>query len=383
MVFAGDAEAGLHDKFRAHAHFRYLTGIGNEAGAAVLFDPTAEDPARRCVLFLRPRNPDTEKWDGYRAEINEALKASTGFGVVHRTGVLPRLLTDAVRRSKRAACLQPFGVYPGAVSADLHAIQQVAARVPGVKIEDMTGVLNGMRAVKSRAELALMRRAAEITAAGYEAAMGVIGPGVNERRVQQAIEGAYFAGGAEDVAYASIVGSGLNSTVLHYNANDAACEEGDLLVIDSGAQFKGYACDVTRTYPVSGRFTKEQRGLYEIVLRAQLAAIRACKPGVKMYRVDAEARDVIKAAGLGDYFIHGIGHQLGLEVHDASPDGALKAGMVVTIEPGVYVPEIRTGIRIEDDVLVTEGGARVLTGEVPKSVDEVERAMARGRKRGA
>jgi Xaa-Pro aminopeptidase len=152
---------------------------------------------------------------------------------------------------------------------------------------------------------------------------------------------------------------------------------GDLIVIDSAARFAGYAADVTRTLPVSGKFTPEQREVYETVLRAELAAIKALRPGVTHTDVDAAARDVIERAGHGDAFIHNVGHQLGLDVHDVTPDGPLVEGMVVTIEPGIYLPDRKLGVRIEDDVLITKDGAIVLTDMIPKTIEDIERAMAR------
>jgi Xaa-Pro aminopeptidase len=198
--------------------------------------------------------------------------------------------------------------------------------------------------------------------------------------VQRTIEAAFIDAGGGSVngpAYNSIVGSGRNATVLHYMANTAVTKAGELMVIDAGASFAGYAADITRTYPVSGKFTAEQRSLYEVVLDAQEAAIDAVKPGRHMWEVEAAARKVIEKAGYGDKFIHGIGHQLGLEVHDVTPDGALRAGMVVTIEPGVYFADKNIGIRIEDDILVTGFGAKNLSEQIPKSVREVEKLLAR------
>ncbi|MFG0283883.1 MAG: M24 family metallopeptidase, partial [Phycisphaerales bacterium JB039] len=171
-----------------------------------------------------------------------------------------------------------------------------------------------------------------------------------------------------------------NGTVLHYMANDGVCADGQVVLIDCGALYDGYAADVTRVFPVSGKFTKEQAEQYDIVLRAQEAAIRAIKPGAKIGDIDAAARAIIDKAGLGDSYIHGIGHQLGLEVHDVTPDGPLKEGMVVTIEPGAYVRETGIGVRIEDDVLVTKTGSRVLTSAIPKKVKDVEAAMAGAKK---
>lgn len=377
VVFAGEGAPPLLGRWRPDMHFYYLTGLENEAGAAVLFDPTNESPDRRICLFLRPLNPELERWDGYREPIGSQLKQRTGFKAVFRINVLPMMLTQAARRAKRLACLHRFGVYPAAVSPDLAAYRQVAERVPGVTVEDQTDMLPAMRAIKSPAELRLMRRAIDATAAGYAAAMKVIRPGATEAQIAQALEQTYLAHGGDGLAYNSIVGSGLNGTVLHYMDNRAIANEGDLLVIDSGASHQGYAADVTRTLPAGGRFTHEQRDVYDVVLKSQLAAIKAARPGTKMTDVDAAAREVIDKAGFADAFIHGVGHQLGLEVHDVTPDGPLKPGMVVTIEPGVYLPDRKLGVRIEDDILITARGNQNLTAMIPKAVKDIEAAMSR------
>lgn len=375
VVFAGEGSAPLLGRWRADANFRYLTGIDSEPGAAVLFDPKAENPRRRIALFLKPRDPEAERWDGYREPIATALKRRTGFESIFRATQLPAFLTSAARRAKLLACLHRFAVYPAGASPDLAIFREVAQRVHGVTIEDRTDLLPSMRAVKSSAELGLMRRAVAATAAGYAAALPRIRPGVSEAVIARALEQTYVEHGADGVAYNSIVGSGLNGTVLHYMDNKATLHAGDLLVIDSAASFASYAADVTRTLPVGGRFSAEHREAYEVVLKSQLASIRACRPGATMTDVDDAARAVIDKAGFGDAFIHSIGHPLGLEVHDAWPDGPLKAGMVVTIEPGIYLPDRKFGIRIEDDILVTRKNPENLTSMIPKSAKDVEAAM--------
>ncbi|HZL34152.1 MAG TPA: Xaa-Pro peptidase family protein [Tepidisphaeraceae bacterium] len=375
VVFSGEGAAPLLGRWRPDASFFYLTGIENEPGAAVLFNPAADITDRKITLFLRPLNPEVDRWDGYREQIGSALKDRTGFATVMRSSALPAVLTAAARRTKRLACLHPFTTYPAPPSADLAVFRSVAERVPGVAIEDMTNLLPSLRAVKSPAELGMMRQAIAATAAGYEAAMPLIRPGANEAHVARAMERTYVDRGASGVAYNSIVGSGLNSTVLHYMDNSQPLAKGDLLVIDSGASFNGYAADVTRTYPVGGTFSAEQREAYEVVLQAQAAAIKAARTGTKMAEVDAAARHVFDKAGYGDAFIHGIGHQLGIEVHDVTPDGPLAPGMVVTIEPGVYFPDRKLGIRIEDDILITAKGNQNLTDMIPKGAREVEEAL--------
>jgi Xaa-Pro aminopeptidase len=377
LVLAGDADPNLHHPWRPHAHFEYLTGITDEPGAMLLLDPGHPVPAKRATLLLRPLNPEVEKWDGFRHEIGAALKARTGFDTVVRTGMLGRLLLESTRRARSLACVMPLSAWNAPVSGDLAILRAQADRVPGTRIEDRSDLLPRMRAAKSDPEVACIEQAGRITALGFAAAMRCMRPGVNEFDVQEAVEHAYRTGGARELAFRTIAGGGFNATVLHYHANDQALADGELVVLDSGAKFAGYSADVTRTLPVSGRFTPRQRELYELVLRAQEAAIAAVRPGATLAQIDAAGRKVIADAGLGDAFIHGMGHHLGLETHDASPDAPLEAGAVVTIEPGVYLPGERIGIRIEDDVVATTGGPRVLTAGIPKSVADVERAMAR------
>ncbi len=379
LVLAGDGSAPLVGKWRADRSFVYLTGIADEPGAAVLFDPLNPDPKRRIALFLKPLNPEIDRWDGLRPMVSLDLKRTTGFPSIFRTNYLSSFLTTALRRTKKAACLHPLAIYDAPVSPDLSLFRKVSERVPGVSIQDQSQTLGAMRMVKSPAELTLMRKAADVTAAGYAAAMAAIRPGSTETAVQHALEHTYAQHGAAGTAYNSIVGAGINSTVLHYSANTAPLNSGDLLVIDSGAEYNGYACDVTRTYPVSGKFTSDQRELYELVLASQTAAIKALRPGVHMVDVDAAARAVIDKAGHADAFMHGVGHSLGLDVHDLQPDGTLPEGSVVTIEPGVYFASTATGIRIEDDILVKRSGVENLTAMIPKSVRDVEAALAAAR----
>lgn len=374
IVFAGE-QAGHH--YEPDASFVYLTGITDEPGAAVFFDATNEDPERRIILMLRPLNPEADRWDGLRDMISAALRRRYGFSSVLRTTTLPEFLLQAGRRSKRLACLHPFANPSGNVSTDLALFRKVSERTIGIAIEDRTSVLPLLRAVKSPAEIALIRRAIDATWSGYQAAAPFIRDGAGERRIARALEDAYRDAGASGPAYDSIVGSGIRGTVLHYRANDQATDAGDLLVIDSAARVGGYAADITRTFPIGGTFSSEQRDLYEIVLEAQLASIKAAKPGATMTDVNNATREVFDREQMGDYYLHGIGHHLGLQVHDANPMTRLAPGMVITIEPGLYVPEKKMGVRIEDDILITRGGHENLSVMIPKGVREVE-AFLRG-----
>ena len=377
LVFAGSQTNPLTDEYRPHPHFEYFTGIVDEPNAVLLLDPSNVIEARRTMLFLSPLNPEVDKWDGYRSEINKALRDSIGIQTIFRTDALGRWLTAAVKRSKRVACLHPFADYNHAVTPDLEVFRKVAQRIPGVMIDDHTETIATMRAVKSRHEIAMIQRAIDITAAGYEAMFKGVRPGMNEFDVQELLEHGYRSHGSRGPAYGTIAGAGLNSTVLHYQANDQTIAKHDLICIDSAARFGGYGADITRTIPANGRFTKRQREIYEIVLKAELAAIRAVKPGVTFARIDKAARDIITKAGYGDYFIHGIGHHLGLETHDITPDAPLRQGAVITIEPGIYIPQEKLGIRIEDNILITRDGAKNLSTKIPKTIAAVEKAMKR------
>ena len=376
VVLAGNVVNAPGGRWIADPMFRYLTGLDYEDGAAILLDPSAEDPAHRITLFLRPRDVETERWDGVRAGLDSTFKGITGFANIKRTPYLPGMLSEAARRTKRVACLHRFASYAADVSPDLDIFQKVAQRIPGVSIEDRTQLLPAMRAVKSPAELALMERAVVATAAGFEACLRAIRPGIGEKDLANLLLATYHAHGCE-AAYDLIVGTGINGTVLHYITNSATIAEGDLIVMDCAAAYQGYASDVTRTFPASGIFSKEQREIYEIVLEAELAGIAAAKPGATYTDIDTAARAVIRRAGYGDAFIHGTSHPVGIEVHDVTPDGPLKPGMVITVEPGIYLLDRGFGVRIEDDILITDSGSRDLTSAVPKSVQAIEEALRR------
>jgi Xaa-Pro aminopeptidase len=215
-----------------------------------------------------------------------------------------------------------------------------------------------------------------MTACGFADAMRFMAPGVNEFKIQATLEHGYAMAGGRGSAFPPIVGGGLNSTVLHYKENDQDLVDGDLVVIDSGAFHSGYGADISRTVPVSGKYSKRQKEIYEIVLAAEEAAIRAVRAGVTLSQLDGISRKIITRSGYGDYFIHSIGHHLGLETHDScGPDAPLKSGAVITIEPGIYLPDESLGVRIEDDIVVTPKGHRNLSRTIPKTVAAIEKAM--------
>ncbi len=378
LVFAGDHDAHLVGHFRPHPNFEYLTGVTNEPGAVLMLDPTATIEQRRAVLFLKPLNPEVEKWDGYRLEISKALRDRTGFKTVQRITQLPKFLQESVKRARSLACLHPLAMVDQPVSPDLEMFHKIIQRIPGTEIVDHSEVLAQMRSVKSDAEVAMIEHAVKISSHGYAALMKGVKPGISEFDAQEILEHAYRTHGSRGTGYDSIVGSGINSTVLHYKSNDHMIEDGDVICIDSGAAFGGYGADITRTIPANGTFTSRQREIYSIVLDALLAGIDAARPGARFADIDKAARSLITKAGFGDAFIHGIGHHLGLEIHDITPDGELEPGNVITIEPGIYLPDEKIGVRIEDDVVITGNGCRNLSAMIPKTIEDVQAAMATG-----
>ena len=261
----------------------------------------------------------------------------------------------------------------------MNLYKEVTARVPGTSIKNMSHLIRDMRAIKTDDELAAMQKAIDITGEAFRKAALAIKPGMSEREVQDIIENGFRGQGARELAFPSIVATGKNTTILHYTRNEAILKEGDLFLLDIGAEYDHYAADVSRTIPVSGKFSPEQRKIYELVLKAQKAAMAKVKPGAFVREdIHAEAKRVIEKAGYGEYFIHGTSHFIGLDVHDVGDYGQpLKAGMVISVEPGLYLPEKGIGVRIEDDVLVTKTGYKLLTGHIPREIGEIEDLLSK------
>ena len=375
VIFAAES---IPDGGRQDADFYYLTGIAGEPGAALLLAPENEHYTE--MLFLKTLDVEDNVWHGHRARLGRAVELGTGIARVHRTSRLPGALAQSVLASetRQMVFLGPVAGYTSAIPKSLTVMRDASARIPGSGVRLDHEVLPRMRQNKGEPELALMRRAAEATVAGHTAAMRAVRPGMTETQLRRVYEDAFFDGDCPRMAYTPIVASGPNSCVLHYPAGTRTIQAGDLVLCDVGAEHQQYACDVTRTFPADGRFTPRQREVYEVVLRAMEAAINAVRPGVTMHELNQIARAVIEEAGFTDGMPHGLGHFVGLDVHDAGLyDEPLSPGSVITIEPGIYLPEEQIGIRIEDVILVTESGHENLTASVAKSVAEIEALMAR------
>ncbi|RYY24416.1 MAG: aminopeptidase P family protein [Sphingomonadales bacterium] len=360
------------------ANFAWLTGIVDEPGAILVLAP-GERTVKEWLL-LPSRNPETERWDIERLPVGEEMERRTGFQKVQRTSSLGGLVTGLAQRNKELRFLGPIVGPTANVPAVLELYGKVAQRVPGARTIDDTALLPSLRIVKEPRELAMMRKAVEATRAGHLAAMRAVRPGMTEGELKAIMEAAFRAAGGKGLSYHSIVASGRNAASLHYRGSNGVIAAGDLILIDAAASVGGYACDVTRTFPATGRYTAEQRATYETVLAAQEASVAALRAGVYFEDVDAAARAVIRKAGHADDFYHGVGHLVGTEVHDAGDmSKPLPAGAVITIEPGIYEQAKNYGIRIEDQYLITAGGSERMSVGIPRTVAEVEAFMAEGR----
>lgn len=353
-------------------YFYYLTGI-EESGAQLMLAP--RESIYQQTLALRPRDPELEIWEGYREPMSPGLAKQLGVDLVTRArGPLPRRFGRALGRSRCYATLRPGFDKQQDIPADVLGKYLGAY---GARTEQRWQQLERQRAVHDTTEIALMDKAIAITIEGHRAAARELRAGVRERVVASKIEDAFFDYGATGLAFPSIVGAGPNGAILHWEKRNAIIQADDLVVIDIGSAYGRYASDVTRTYPVSGSFSPEQRKVYEVVLAAQEKALAAVRPGVSLDQLNKIAEDVIIAAGYEP--AHYVGHFVGLNVHDiGDTTGPLEAGMVITIEPGVYLKG-KFGVRIEDMVLVTARGGKLMTADLPRKVSEVEAWMRKAR----
>ncbi len=391
--------------YRQSSDFYYLTGF-NEPEAVLVLAPHRE--SERVTLFLRPRDRTLEIWNGKRVGV-EAAPAELGVDAAYPIAELAQRLPDALAGAHRAFVhLGDDEMFDRTFFSALAAARTKTRRAgfaPDVFVEPST-ILHEMRLIKDAGEVDAMRRAAAITRLGHIAGMRATRPGLHEYELEAIIEHAYRTNGAQDVAYSSIVAGGDNATILHYSTNRDELRAGELVLVDSGAELDLYASDVTRTWPVGGRFSAEQRAVYEIVLAAQKAAIAEVRPGAHV-RSAHEAALRVLTAGLIElgllhgtldealenetykqFYMHGTGHWIGLDVHDVGAyrlaDGTthrpLEPGMVVTVEPGLYVHRDLEcderfkgiGVRIEDDILCGADGPLNLSDGIPKEIAEIE-----------
>jgi Xaa-Pro aminopeptidase len=366
---------GITEDYRQDADFYWLTGI-NEPDAHLVLQP--KSPYRKVVLFLKARDPEAERWTGPREPVSPELLKKYGVDRI-LLGSPESALGAAGLHHECVAIIAPASMGKADRSDDELALR-LASRF-GLKVIYKRGLLADLRAAHGPEELERMERAIAITAQGHNAVARATVAGVSERDVQTQLEYAFFANGGTGLSYSSIVGSGPNGAVLHWDQNSRLLQNGDLVVVDAAAEYGRYASDVTRTYPVSGHFTSEQAHVYRAVYEAQEAIFVAIKPGVSMADLQHAAEESLRRSGYLANFIHGFGHFVGLDVHDAGDtEKPIPLGAVFTVEPGVYLPEQGFGVRIEDEVLTTEHGYRLLTSSIPRKLEDVEAWIARERK---
>src|SRR5208337_4791325 len=394
--------------FAQDENFYYLTGHNEEEAALILLPPSGSKAKKddwegpREIFFLPAKNPGKEKWNGVRMSPSDpGIEARTGFALIKQ---LPELRATVERLAKiypSFYTILPYERELGGYPHEKETVEWLKLAAPQATLKDIRANINDLRVIKSPTELSLLRRAINLSLDAHFAAMRMMRPGLFEYQVAAKMEYVHAMGGAEDEAYAPIVGTGINSTVLHYDKLFRKIEDGDIVLMDVAAQYSGYAADITRTLPANGKFTPRQREIYDIVLGAQNAAIDAVRPGAVIgCREKRDKKDALYAIAynyinthgkdvhgkpLGQYFIHGLGHSIGLNVHDPGLEGCkpLAPGMIVTMEPGIYIPEENLGVRIEDDVLVTESGHELLSQKLPRDPAAIEKIMAEGAKQRA
>ncbi len=366
--------------FRQDNDFFYLTGLETHDSWLII---TATDSTRgEAHLFIPPRSPAQERWTGPKLGPGPEAAAATGIPVsnIHAADSVQFYLRRFAQTAGRSG-----GVWfrKTAWDTDPAFIQSLALETPRINTQDLLPVLGALRLVKDEDEIRRLTRAVAISAEGHNAAFRAAKPGMFEYQIEAVAEMTFHSLGAERVGYPSIVGSGFNSTILHYDQNWRQTQAGDLIVMDMAAEYGYYTADITRTIPVSGKFTERQKSIYELVLGAQQAAMDAIKPGATLRELDQVARKYLaehsgSLCGTGDcnkYFIHGLSHWIGMDVHDVG-NGPLAPGMAFTIEPGIYIPEESLGVRIEDDILITPTGYIVLSKGTPRTVSDIEKMMA-------
>ena len=414
MRRAGGERAGLLIRAPAEDHFSgdvdypyrpdnnlyYLTGV-DAPGCALLLSLEEMKDMGREALFLATSSPHSKVWVG--EEITRE-RASERSGVPLRAIGDLESLRDLItkleprsfhhfpggRKSPRTLFFDTGrGFEPGKSPTEPYGflLETLGGAAFHLDLRSSGEILHPMRQVKSSAEVAHLEKAVQATARAQVRAWRALRPGIREYEIRAVIEETFIREGCPGWSFPPIVGTGPNTCVLHYERYDRETRDGDLVLMDIGAEFPCYSADVTRTVPVNGRFTPRQREIYSAVLAAQEAAIREIRPGVRFARVHEtafrEGGAALKRLGLiqnesetGKYFLHGTSHGLGLDVHDPMPADTLAPGMVITVEPGIYIPEESLGVRIEDDVLVTEDGSRVLSGSLPRQIEEIEAIMA-------
>ncbi len=369
--------------FEANRNFFYLTGLRRDKMALVL-DKAAEKPAVK--LFIEEADPTMERWYGRKVTVEEA-KEITGIEDVSFIDdlesridfIMTREDVDAIYFDTYRHQLEDMEDY------NLVKANEFARKYPGTRIKNCYPIIAEMRMQKDADEVNLIRDAIKLTDEGLQCVMRNLKPEMKEYQAQADFEYSIKRNGADSVSFPTIAGSGINGTMLHYETNQDTCKDGTLLLLDLGAKYKGYCADITRTYPVNGTFTERQKEVYNIVLAANRKIAEVAKPGMTTVELNNVCKKVLaegcirlglieKEEEIGKYYMHGVSHHLGIDVHDVTVDSnrRLRPGAVISDEPGLYIDEWEIGIRIEDDLLITEDGCECLSEGIIRTADEIE-----------
>ena len=381
--------------FAQENDFFYLTGHNEEGAGLILLPSKKIEPGwdgPREIFFLPAKDPYKEKWNGARlSPTDSGIDSTTGFSSIQPFSDMRLAVEKLAKLYPTFYTILPYEQENGGYPHEKSVMEWLQLAAPQAKLKDIRAQIETLRHIKSLGELAFLQKAIDLSIEAHLEAMKMMRPGLYEYQVGAKMVEVHAMGGSEAEGYAPIVGAGPNSTALHYDKLDRKIQDGDIVVLDVGAQYSGYSADITRTIPANGKFTPRQREIYEIVLGAQNASLAAVKPGANFCKDGRQSLfkisyDYINSHGkdlhgkpLGQYYIHGLGHPIGLDVHDpGEPCKPLAPGMVVTIEPGIYIPEENLGVRIEDDILITEAGYKFLSEKLPRDPATIEKIMAEG-----
>ena len=389
VLYSGEAQhisADSYQHFEANRQFFYLTGIRRE-NMALIIDKCGEKQVE--MLFIEPIDPSVERWVGRKMTKDEAKEIS-GVENIYLIDNLQATLDRIMNRQLPKKVY--FDTYRHQMSdlPDFNVVkaQEFGKAYPGTAVDNIYPVVASLRMNKDAEEVEVTKEAIKVTEEALNHVLATLKPGMMEYQVQAEFEYKVKSLGADGMAFPTIAGSGINGTMLHYETNHDMCKENTLILLDLGARVKGYNADITRTYPVSGKFTERQKQFYNIVLKANRSVAEMAKPGVTLAELNNHCKSVLaqglmelglieKEEEVGKYYMHGVAHHLGIDVHDVTvPEKAkLEPGMIITDEPGLYIDEEEIGIRVEDDLLIIEDGCVVLSENIVRTVEEIEAKM--------
>lgn len=382
-LLASEPPAPTRMRYRQESHFMYLTGVETPSAVLVVLPPNSPTGESE-VLFLPRQSRLSQIFEGPTFQPGEETQKATGIRLVRPITELQAFLQDALVHHPKVLFSRP------ARTSYADTVRSISPEAEAASIERPMAEL---RLIKSPAEIQLIRKAIQASIQAHRNLARTIKPGIPEYELEAITQATFRRHGSEREAYPCIIGSGPNSCILHYNANNRQMQAGELVLVDIGAEYSYYASDTTRTYPVSGRFSKRQRELYLAVLSAKKAVEQYAKPGMTLRDLHQKAVEVLRNSPLrardedgqertlDAFFVHGLSHMIGMDVHDPDLGKPLQPGMVFTIEPGIYIPGENIGIRIEDDYLMTENGVVNLSAELPTDPDAIERMMRSVRQR--